>query len=100
MVIELFALAGRRSAGPEIVAIGWGAEYYQPTGLTLTGRLRVARRKPLDAMAQTEAHAANVQSIPIIEAAMPISSPPKDHNPLSMKNKLSTRPKRLGGVST
>src|ERR1043166_5498442 len=37
--------------------------------------------------------------MPTIEAEPPSNSPPIDHKPRSMKKKLSTRPRRCGGVN-
>lgn len=50
------------------------------------------------AITQTTLHRENVQSIPIAEADAPIITPPRDHNPRSMKNKLRTRPNKSCGV--
>ena len=54
--------------------------------------------KEIAAIEQTEPHAANVQSIPIAEAAVPITTLPNDHKPRSIKKRLRTRPKRSWGV--
>ena len=55
--------------------------------------------KLLAATVQATAQAAKVQSTPMAEAAVPMSTLPKDHNPLSIKNRLRTRPNRFDGVS-
>jgi hypothetical protein len=58
-------------------------------GAGAAGPLRVTNSKPDAAIAQTAPHTPKVQSTPIIEAAVPIITLPRDHNPRSMKNKLN-----------
>ena len=62
-------------------------------------RLALVASKLPAANAQTIEQAAKVQLMPTAEAAVPMSTLPKDHKPRSMKNKLNTRPKRSDGVS-
>src|SRR5581483_1583121 len=59
-----------------------------------------AQSNPSAAAMQMPAESARVWSMPMTLAAAPMPRPPSDQRPMSMKNRLSTRPRRCGGVST
>ena len=63
------------------------------------GWIIVADSVIIMAMAQTAPHKANVQSMPMAAPAVPMITLPSDQSPRSIKNKLSTRPSKFGGVA-